>query len=159
MSKYILIAYKPSSEDYCRGCLMASYGADHEVFDDLSVDDLVEKWADYIYANMHLGCGERGYSFWIFRDGIKVIEGSQFCYYYDWDRDDSDDDKDDTKEICGIMSEIEAKANELANVYEKGRLANEKKLRDDKKAAEEKEALLKRQAEYEKLKKEFGGPN
>jgi hypothetical protein len=155
MSRYILIVYKPSSEDYCRGCLMASYGADHEVFDDLSVDDLVEKWADYIYANMHLGCNEAGYEFWIFRDGIKVIEESQFCYYYDGE----DDEFDDSKVICEIMSIIETKANELANVYEKDRLAKEKKLREDKKAAEEKEALLKRQAAYEKLKKEFGGPN
>lgn len=28
---YSIVAYKPSSEDYCKGCLMDSYGADLEV--------------------------------------------------------------------------------------------------------------------------------
>ena len=34
---WIVIAYKPSSEDYCRGCLMASYDSDFEMkeFEDI----------------------------------------------------------------------------------------------------------------------------
>lgn len=31
---YLLIAYKPSFEDYCRNCLMASYPSQFEVFED-----------------------------------------------------------------------------------------------------------------------------
>jgi hypothetical protein len=46
--KYILVAYKSDSSDYCRGCHMASYSSDHEI---VSTDDrtyVVETYAKYL---------------------------------------------------------------------------------------------------------------
>lgn len=114
MSKFILIAHKPSSEDHCRGCLMASYSSDLEIFSDLSEDDLIQTWAKYLHYNMNLKHGEYGYEFWLFKDGIKVIEESCFCYYYDWDESDGFDYKDDTEEISNIISNLKNKAEDIA---------------------------------------------
>ena len=154
---YILIAYKPNSEDYRRNCLMASYSSDHEVHSDLDDEELIIRWADYLYKNLNLSYGERGYRFWLFKDGVKVIEESQFCYYYDGDGDEDEDD--DKEEVCGIISELEEKANKLAKEKHQKILDDKRKVENERRLKQEQEDLLRRRAEYEKLKNEFEQEN
>lgn len=56
---YTLIAYKPSSEDYCMGCCMAHYGADFVHECDLSEAEIIERVAKL--KSYELGCNEVGY--------------------------------------------------------------------------------------------------
>lgn len=53
---FLFITYKPDSTDYCRGCLMASYSGDHQIYNFLTPEQLVEKWAECLYRNMDLRC-------------------------------------------------------------------------------------------------------
>lgn len=47
MSSYLLIAYKPSSNDYCRGCHMASYSSNLEKTVCDSLSDLIDQYVHY----------------------------------------------------------------------------------------------------------------
>jgi hypothetical protein len=80
---FLLIAYKPDSSDYCRGCHMASYSSDHEIHTHLNAETLVVHWAHYLQKNLDLDHSEAGYTFWVFKNGIKVWEGN----YATWDGD------------------------------------------------------------------------
>ena len=153
--KFIFIAYKPSSEDYCRGCLMASYGAAHEVYSDLDEKELVEKWASYLYDNMDLDYGEVGYRFWLFMDGKKVIEETYHCYYYDC-KEDLNLEHDDTTEVAAFITELEERAKLLAKArYDKYK-EYERKIEQEKITKIKQEDEARRRAKYEKLKEEFG---
>lgn len=58
---YTIIAYKPDSSDYCRGCHMASYSSDLCYAYNLSYDDLLTTLADVLWRNRKLDTGEAGY--------------------------------------------------------------------------------------------------
>jgi len=58
-SQYLLIAYKPNSNDYCRGCHMASYSSDFIHYESDNFDHIVQKLAE-CYA-FETDCGEAGY--------------------------------------------------------------------------------------------------
>ncbi len=59
MSSYLLIAYKPSSDDYCRGCHMGSYDSDFEKTVCDSLSDLI---AEYVrFSTWHLSVNEEEY--------------------------------------------------------------------------------------------------
>lgn len=56
---FTLIAYKPDSDDYCRGCHMASYSSDCIVRMNLTPVELVQEWAKL--QTLETGTGEAGY--------------------------------------------------------------------------------------------------
>lgn len=56
---FTLIAYKPNSEDTCRGCLMASYSSDFILEHNLEVDALINRLAEIITYDCRPG--EEGY--------------------------------------------------------------------------------------------------
>ena len=64
---YTLIAYRPDSEDYVRGCLMERYYGDCEIVYPDSEEELVSEVARF--RDTELGCGEEGYQLTILRDG------------------------------------------------------------------------------------------
>ncbi len=59
LPKYLLIAYKESSDDYCKGCHMASYPSDLKIHESENPEEitkiLAHLWAD------DLRCNETGY--------------------------------------------------------------------------------------------------
>lgn len=56
--KYILVAYKSDSADYCRGCHMASYSSDHEVIDTDDREYVVDAYAKYLSFEPKVNEGE-----------------------------------------------------------------------------------------------------
>ena len=66
MTKYILIVYKPNSNDYCRGCHMASYSSDHEIIDTDDRSYVVDAYAKYL--SFEPQCGEEEYEISLFCD-------------------------------------------------------------------------------------------
>lgn len=145
MSRFILIAYKPRSEDYCKGCLMASYDSDHAVHSVLTEEEFVRVWSEYLLRNMNLDINEHGYTFWVFKDGIQVIADSS---YY-WDGDDDGTVHEQLVEDLHKRAEIIAQEKRDKINKEKKEAEEAAKLKRD--AADK----LRRAAEYEKLKKEF----
>jgi hypothetical protein len=81
MSKYIVVSYKPNSDDYCRGCHMVSYESDFQIeyLDDAL--DIVEHISRL--DSTALGVNEKGYE----HEVISIndfIDGDypDFCYEY-----------------------------------------------------------------------------
>jgi hypothetical protein len=66
---YTLIAYKPSSDDYCRGCHMASYSSDFEVFCTDNEEELLNKWLNIQKTKRTLDTNEAGYEITLLSDG------------------------------------------------------------------------------------------
>lgn len=123
---YLFIAYKPDSEDYCRGCRMAEYSSDFESANHLTAAKLAEKWAEYLYRNTQLRCNEAGYQFSIYLDGFQVYHPD---YHVCWDGTEglsSDEyyaNQDEfvarEKWMLAGISAIEAHAKVLAHEIEK----------------------------------------
>lgn len=84
-SRFLFIANKPSSVDYCRGRLMAYYDSDYIMENMLTAEKLVMLWAKYIRSNMNLSCNEAGYEIRIFKDGIQVWSQNYSTRDGDWD--------------------------------------------------------------------------
>lgn len=57
--KYTLVAYKESSDDYCRGCVLESYSDDFDIIKGLSEEEVVEKIASL--NSRKFGYGELRY--------------------------------------------------------------------------------------------------
>jgi hypothetical protein len=71
---FTVIAYKPDSEDYCRGCLMSSYPSDMEFICSDNKDEVVEFLAEYKKHNAFLDSGEDGYEFTYLYNGSVATE-------------------------------------------------------------------------------------
>ncbi len=155
---YLFIARKEESVDYCRGCRMASYSGDFFFENWLSREELIKKWGEYLHKNLNLRCNESSYEFFIFKDGIQVYGEYGSC----WDGDkrngyaDTEEhaaqQQSDMEEITSIRTEASAVANELQRLQEKKKMqeATDTAQREADKARQE------RQAQFEKLKQEFG---
>lgn len=163
---YLLFAIKPDSADYCRGCLMASYSAESFYENYLSPEKLIARLAEYYARNLQLDCGEKGFGFIIFRNGIKVydsVDGHGWCwdggdrweYESDeyWDNEELNDKERD--EAYTELDTLIDKGKELASVKVeqiKEKAKQEKLLAQQKEAERAKEH---RRKEFEKLKTEF----
>jgi len=153
---YLFIAYKPDSDDYCRGCRMASYSADFISANHLAEDQLVSVWADVLFKNLNLDYNEAGYEIQVYDNGVKVWDGNYSCCDspYDEDMDDDEVDKRDreyVERIAPIHDNAVTEAQRLQNdKKEKEALAAAAKRQIDDQAMAEQ-----RRQQYEKLKKEF----
>lgn len=148
MNKYIFIAYKPDSADYCRGCHMGSYSSDFILADDITEKELIEKWAEALYRNETLDSNEVGFDIYVFTHGcLWWNNGCPTCCPDEdiegWE-DDIDALHDKAEKLCKHMVAAKKEAEALAA-----------KKTKEKQAAEDKE---RRRKEYEKLSKEFNIP-
>lgn len=161
---YTFIAYKPRSSDYCRGCHMASYSDDHEIHNFYKRQELIEAWTKYLHKNMNLRSSEEGYSFWLFKNGIKLYEENHQSwdghnqYEYDspeyWANYDAleQQEKDDIAELDEILRLANEKAKEL-NKAQIDREASAKAAERARQAIRDREERLKK---FNELQKEFG---
>lgn len=164
MKKYLFIARKDDSADYCRGCLMASYSSDFEVRNHLSEDELVRAWAEYLYQNMKLRFNESGYEFHIFENGVKVWEGDsavwdgEYRYEYDSEEYWAKYETFDTlrTEAQNQIVQIYNKALAIAMKRKEDFVAKEKREAEEKALKEAEAAKEQRRKEFEKLQAEFG---
>lgn len=162
---YTLIAYKPDSNDYCRGCHMASYPSSFQFQNHLSKEKLIEEFSKLIAYNLEkLDCNEDGYCFIVLREGICVFnnESSGRGEVKDWNiAFDLDDDYSDEyilkeesfkAEMKVILDEANLRGNDIA-IKER-----QKEEAEKAKAATlaKQEEYNRKKREYEQLKKEFG---
>lgn len=78
MSRFLLVSYKPNSDDYCRGCHMASYSSDLVLKEIDDIDELIDEIA--ILDSTQLDTGEEGYDHDVYtvgQDGITQVEFTQ----------------------------------------------------------------------------------
>lgn len=149
--KYVFVAYKPESHEYCRGCHMGTYPANFISRSGLTQEELVKEWGEIQLVNKSLDIDEEGYSVQIWQDGMLV-----------WDDIDGVgpqgefEDENDYVRLAERMREIESAA------YALGAKAKDERDRKLREAAEElkikqKEAAQEqRRKQFEALKKEFG---
>lgn len=72
MAYYTLIAHKPDSADYCRGCPMESYAGDFELSHGGTLDTLRDGWKRLLNANAKLGRGEADYELTLLINGAPL---------------------------------------------------------------------------------------
>lgn len=153
---YTFIAYKRNSDDYCRGCHMASYGSDFICLHNLTQAELTKEWAHVIEKNAAMAANEMGYRTTILRGAIRVVDDDCISVANIEVNDEMQfsDDAIDTyaKEITAI--ETEAKVQALAVMTKKHEKEQAEKLAKEK-AQTERERLYRLQ-QYQSLHKEFG---
>lgn len=161
--KFLFIANKPDSADYCKGCLMASYSSDCIIENMLSEEQVIKQWTDCLYKNMNLRCNEAEYQFYIFKDGVKVWGE----YGSTWDGGERYAINSDlyfenfslieAQEKAGIQ-QIEAmfcKAKAAAELMQNADKAKKEKDRVEAYLKQQEADKERRRLEFEKLKKEF----
>lgn len=164
---YFLIAYKPNSDDYCRGCHMASYSSNFESHANLTQPKLVEELAKLLFYNYYTQTGESGYSYQILRDGVLVhdsIEDKPATYldhYYDItpDGDVSTEGVNEAEFLSGLIH------NEMNATFIQAQLISDEKIKleheqalaaaEKKKVAQAAKDLADKRALLEKLQREL----
>lgn len=139
-----ILAYKPDSEDYCRGCHMASYSSDFQRKSSENSEEIAEFLAGLMFLNSHFDKNESGYEFtWLFNG---------------WDAEQGWDDDHIREEIEAekLRKLIEPRAKELADAKEsEWRVKMEKAARQAEASktreieAEERRRLKELKAKYE----------
>lgn len=164
---YLFIAKKESSEDYCRGCRMASYSSDFQKKNYLTKDELVKEWGFYLQKNMNLDCNESGYKFMVYRDGTKLFDDDEGCgvsfdgaerYGYNTDEYYANCERLEVEEADANceMTEIYALAREAANKLQGEKLTKEEREAAEKAAKDAAAAKETRRIQFLQLQKEFG---
>jgi len=141
---YLLIAYKPNSSDYCRGCLMASYSSDFIKEDNLDQDELIKTLADIYYKNKHLAGFESGYDYWIYSNAIQVDGISMVNNEGDYVNPTGED-----------YQKITESAEALCKKRIDDESAIQRKSKEEARLKHAEELKAKREKEYKKLKEEF----
>lgn len=130
MTNYLVIGYKPDSDDYCRGCHMASYPSDY--FESIynTLDEAVDRMSEC--RAQRLSTNEKGWDFTVYRvyDG-KIQEWDDWGDWWVLVRDRTDE---------LVRERREREAAESKAKYD----AQKKAERDHRKA------------QYLELKSEFG---
>lgn len=126
MDTYTLVAYKPNSDDYCRGYHMESYCSSFVFKKDLSLEKLCRELVDVVHTNKTLDTGETGFEeIAILRNTVETPE---------WLEPD-----------CQLYRQILSWATDHAD--ERIRAEKEEKRQN---AVKEKQAVIDRQADREK---------
>ncbi len=163
---YLLIAYKPSGENYCRGCLMESWGSKLEMFNHLDAETLKGKLTEFIADNL----AERlygSYEFTVYRNGICIHDeingrswdgyerGKHLEYnsneYFEFEIQDEQEQKEANAEFLSILEEAKQLAKQFID-QQKQRELEQKALKDKAEKLKEQEN---RKQQYEQLKQEF----
>ena len=166
--RYLLIVQKPYSEDYCRGCHMASYSDYFEMYNYLSASELTDKMVKYLVKNKDLGINEAEYELHVFTEGVKLYPSCDMCDLICVEG--LTNHMHMTSEEFDKLEILEKKQQELEEEF--GQLLSkvttlvDEKIEADKKKAlaekqiqaelEAKRLLALKEEQYKKLKKELG---
>lgn len=123
--RFIFVAYKPDSEDTCRGCQMASYSSDFIFQPNLTEDEVIEAWAKCVMFE-----GKVGEAGW---DEIHVIPDTESSLNW-WEGDDIAEERIRSlvkTRIDKIEQENEKRAEEeRARKVEEGKAKRKKQLEE-----------------------------
>lgn len=134
MSNLTLIAYKPSGESYCRGCLMDRYNSNHSITIG-SPEEIVARWGHLLFENTVMDKQEPEYEITLLINGL------------DPDSDFYDEDME-----LGLRSQSRALAAKLTEAETERRLKAEAVV----KAATARKENSEKYKRYLALKEEFG---
>lgn len=128
-----ILAYKPDSDDYCRGCVMARYSSNFQFKSSTEPDAMATFFAELLFAHKHLDHGEAQHEItWLF-DGADHWEDPA---------------------IDAVQAEITKRATQLAEAqeqeYQRKKTAAEEKQKRDALAAQERQEQKQLQALKEK---------
>jgi len=121
---YLVVAYKPNSDDYCRGCHMASYDSEHHARRFEKEDELIDFISDLL--SQPLDCGEDGFEYQIF-------EPFEF---------------EETEEFDERIKEETKKKIEARQKFEKEQAEQKKRLESARQKKQELETLRKLKEKY-----------
>lgn len=128
--KYILIAYKPDSASYSRGCLMESFRSDFQYCNYNTLEGLIDGYSKL--KAKHREHGEAKYECIVFENGRAIL--NEMGYDTDWDENYTPPDIQALSEP--VIKEIIQKREEVK------RLQHEKEIEEQKRAEEEYERRL-----------------
>lgn len=144
LSRYTLIAYKSSSADECRGCVMARYSSDLFILNSFNINDIINKIvecdSDIALKNRS---GECDYEYTIFKNGIDLTNQDNLTddeYYNDVFTEEI------LKEYNYIINSAKEKSNNLIK-FEREKIEkenNEKLLKKQEEKTQEERRLLDR---------------
>jgi hypothetical protein len=136
---WVCIAYKRSSADYCRNCLMASYSSDFDMAVFEHREDVVKWIADIEFRNENLQCGEAGYE-------IAIIRGEEVCDTEEFDVEEGEEPfphltslYDDARPILNARIKAAKEAEQQKKRVEDQARREEQERRERAKLAELKE--------------------
>lgn len=150
---FTLLAYKPDRDDYCRGCLMASYPSDLRIHPRLDTSELISIWAKILLKNKdHQGTyqvqiSENGKI--VYDDLNNDMSWSDFELEYPENYVEIYDAK--INEILKMKIEVEKTADHQYQI-QKDQERNQKLVEQQEKEVAQKES---RRKEYHQLKNEF----
>ena len=84
--KWILVAYKPDSDDYCRNVHMESYSSDFYIEEFDTREELIDRAAELKAAFPFMGPNEKGFE-------LTIIQGTMNFYEEEWIDDWYESDK------------------------------------------------------------------
>lgn len=157
---YLFVAYKEDSDDYCRGCHMASYSSDFRMENHQTRDEIIQLVANYLFRNTQTKINERGYEIHVFRDGFQIVADEQVTWdghdRWGYDEDAYPPNIEELDVAChqdghAIMKEASAIAARLREEkQQKDRQREESRLEHQRTTA-----AAARKQQYEVLKREF----
>ncbi len=151
MNKYTLTLHKPDSDDYCRGCHMASYPGNFEFIYDISEEKLISTVADYMTVKLEYH--EVGYSSYIhvYHNGhlsvINIEHHSGDLYF----KDETDATGEDIQVLAELIEKIKIAYKEKKEFKEK----EEARLKKEAELKKLEESKARELAEFNRLKKKF----
>lgn len=149
---FLIVYNKPSSSDYCRGCLMDSYSSDSGTSTSNSVDRVIERCVSLL--SKKLGCGEDGYNIKIYKEGCGF---NNYMEFYNHDGDCSSPwwgDGDEYDEGAVNNEDVEKIKQGVKEGIEQKKIEQKEKERKEEKTRKARDHAEKKR-EYERLKKEF----
>lgn len=148
--KYILVAYKPDSSDYCRGCHMASYSSGYKMYSECTREQLIKEWA--ALRAIELSCNEAEYEFQLIIDGY-FVGGERHPYRGSIDIGEEEDEnivQPLRDEYDRLLVEVRERNNQI--IHDRNKEKDEKILQQTKKRQEEERAADLRKLEMLKAK-------
>ena len=134
--KYIFVAYKPDSADYCMNQLMASYGSDLTTYETENKEELLLIWAATLKQNAFMKKGEAKYEIQLFLGQKCLCEADCDCQYW-------------------ILKELETEVTALAVTLIEEKKTKDKAKQDRENADREERKRQERLTDFNKLKAEF----
>jgi hypothetical protein len=167
---YHLFAYKPNSDDVIRGCLMASFDSDLQLYGPLTTAQLVHECSLLLLANERVASGEADYRLHILRNGVLVYSSDPYCtevgylnhfltqtpYSEQTDEAYTAAEELNTFFYQQLLKEVIEPATSRAQAMLAEIKETERQRAEEKARAEEARELASRRALHEKLNLEFG---
>ncbi len=139
--KYILVCYKPSGEDTCRGCLMERWDSEFELFKYDDVDNTIATLGQKMFENTQRGRAPE-WEFTLFVDGLEPYD----CVDNTW--------VDVDTAHKHIFTNAELVCKELKDQQEKKEILKARKIVADvakNQEAQDRAALARLKAKYERV--------